>query len=444
MRPIVYKHSILLFFLLILSLSTKAYSILSHEALIDASWEKHIKPLLLAKYPNTTSDEMHMAHAYAYGGCLMPDIGYAPFGSEYYTNLAHYVRSGDFVENLIDEAQNVNEYAFALGNLCHYMADKYGHSLGTNRIVPLEYPKLKKKYGKVVTYEESHETHSKVEISFDVLQLARSNYASEAYHDFIGFEISIPVLERAFLKTYGNDLHDIFGNLPFAISTFRWTVRDLMPTVTRAAWKTKKDDIKKLRPGIDSHKFHYRMSKKKYYSEFGSDHQKPGFTAGIMAFLIKILPKVGPLKALQFKVMSPQGEKLFIASFDTVLVHYSSALARLHYEKVELQDVNYDTGHPTTLGEYELADKTYFELLDNLDKSKLTNLTAPLKQNILKFYSKADTIELAKKYPDDWKKAGQALSHVKIATTIPIDSLKNAKGLNYKLNEPVANKSGTN
>lgn len=437
MRLKAYKQLLILFILFIFSGTAKAYSILSHEALIDASWEKHIKPLLLAKYPNTTPEEIHKAHAYAYGGCLMPDIGYAPFGSEYFTNLAHYVRSGDFVENLIDEAQNVNEYAFALGTMCHYMADKYGHSLGTNKIVPLEYPKLKKKYGKVVTYEESNETHSKVEISFDVLQLARGNYASEAYHDFIGFEVSTPVLERAFLKTYGNDLHDIFGNLPFAISTFRWTVRDLMPTVTRAAWKTKKDDIKKLSPGIDSHKFHYRMSKKKYYTEYGSDRQRPGFTAGILAFIIKILPKVGPLKALQFKVMSPAGEKLFIASFDTVLVHYNSALARLHYEKVELEDVNYDTGKATTLGEYELADKTYCDLLNNLDKSKLTNLTAPLKQNILKFYGNADTTELAKKHPEDWKKAGEALSQIRIAPTITVDSLKNAKGVNYKLNEPV-------
>jgi hypothetical protein len=441
MRLKAYRQLLILLILIITTGTAKAYSILSHEALVDASWENHIKPLLLAKYPNTTKEEMHVAHAYAYGGCLMPDIGYAPFGSAYFTNLSHYVRSGDFVENLIDEAQNVNEYAFALGTMCHYMADKYGHSLGTNKIVPLEYPKLKKKYGKVVTYEESHETHSKVEISFDVLQLARGNYASEAYHDFIGFEVSTPVLERAFLRTYGNDLHDVFGNLPFAISTFRWTVRNLMPTVTRAAWKTKKDDIKKLRPGIDSHRFHYHMSKKKYYTEFGSDHQKPGFTAGILAFIIKILPKVGPLKALQFKVMSPQGEKLFIASFDTVLVHYNSALARLHYEKVELQDVNYDTGHPTTLGEYELADKTYCDLLKNLNKTKLLNLTTPLKQNILSFFGNADTTMLAQKYPADWKKAAEALNHIKTAPTIVQDSLKNAKGISYKLNEPVSIKT---
>jgi hypothetical protein len=436
------KRPILILFLLILPYSIKAYSILSHEALVDASWDKHLKPLLQAKYPKATPDELNKALAYAYGGCLMPDIGYAPFGSTYFTDLAHYVRSGDFVENMIAEAQNLNEYAFALGSLCHYMADKYGHSLGTNQIVPLVYPEMKKKFGNVVTYEENHASHSKVEISFDVLQLARGNYATEEYHSFIGFEIAQPVLERAFLRTYGNDISDIFGDMGLAISTFRWTVKSLMPTVTRAAWILKKDDIKKMNPSITSRKFHYKLSRKSYYKEFGNNRKKPGFSARMVAFLITILPKVGPLKALSFKTIGPEGEKIFIRSFDTVLVHYDAALDRLHYERVELQDVDYDTGQPTISGEYGLADKTYCDLLINLQKVKFNNLTDNLQNNILTFYAKADTLALAKKYPSDWKKASIALRQIRYAPTIVQDSLKNAKGINYKLNEPAL--SGSN
>jgi hypothetical protein len=442
--PVTYKCSFILLLLLILPLSTKAYSVLTHEALIDASWDKSIKPLLKFKYPSATDEDLKKAHAYAYGGSLIADMGYFPFGSVYFTNLSHYVRSGDFVEALIAESQNLNEYAFALGSLCHYMADQYGHSLATNLVVPLIYPKIEQKFGHVVTYEDDHASHSRVEISFDVLQTARGNYASSAYHDFIGFEVSRPVLERAFLKTYGTDINTVFGDLSLAISTFRWSVKSLLPTITRTAWVLKKSIIKKTNPSINSRKFHYRMSRKKYYKEFGSERQKPGLNAEVLSFWVRILPKIGPLKALKFKDPGPEGEKLFIRSFDTVQVHYDAVLAKLQHEKVELRDVDYDTGKPTKAGEYGLADKTYCEMLNKLEETKFNNLTIALKQNILAFYSNADTSLFAQKYADDWKKASIALKDIKVARTIKVDSLKTTKGINYKLNEPAPTLAGSN
>jgi hypothetical protein len=429
--------AVFLFFMLMRPGNANAYSVLTHEALIDASWEKNMRPLLKHKYPLATDDDIKKAHAYAYGGCLIADMGYFPFGSTYFTNLAHYVRSGDFVENLLSESQNVNEYAFALGALCHYMGDKYGHSLGTNIAVPKVYPEIGEKFGPVVTYEQDHISHSRVEISFDVLQIARGNYATQAYHDYIGFEVSRPVLERAFLKTYGCDINTVFGDLGLAIGTFRWSVKSLLPTVTRTAWVIKKNDIKKLNPSANSHNFHYRMSQKEFYKEFGKARQKPGFKAEVLSFLIRILPKAGPFKALRFKDVGPEGEKIFIKSFDTVLAHYHQELARLQYTNINLPDVDYDTGKPTVIGEYGLADKTYGDLLDKLEDTKYNNLTAQLKQNIITYYGNTDTLAFAQKYPKDWKKIYSDLKGLKAARYIPVDSLKTIKGLNYKLNEPV-------
>jgi hypothetical protein len=194
-------HSFLL--LVLLHSRCWGYSVLSHEAIIDASWDKSIKPLLLQKFPETTSDELLSAHAYAYGGAVTPDIGYFPLGSKLFTELLHYVRSGDFVTTLLDEAQNVQEYAFALGVMCHYNADKYGHPIGVNPSAPLVYPKVHAKYGDYVTYEQDPLSHIRTEFGFDVLQTGRGNYAPEAYHDFIGFKIATDALERAFAKTYG-------------------------------------------------------------------------------------------------------------------------------------------------------------------------------------------------------------------------------------------------
>jgi len=427
------KGFIIIGCLLLVTIRAQAYSVLTHEALIDASWDKFIKPLLKSKYPGTTDEQLKEAHAYAYGGSLLADMGYYPFGSAYFTNLAHYVRSGDFVENMLAEAQNVDEYAFAVGSLCHYFADKYGHSLATNLTVPEVYPKIEKKFGAVVTYDEDHTSHSRVELSFDVLEIARGNYASTTYHDFIGFQVSKPLLERAFLKTYGEDINDVFGNLDLAISTFRWAVKSLFPTVTHSAWELKKNDIKKLNPSLNEHKFHYRMRNKAYYKEFGSSREKPKFKEVIVAFIIKIIPKIGPFKALKFKDVGPDGEKKFIASFDTSLTTYERALTRLQSGKLALQDINYDTGNPTTPGEYGLCDKTYADLLDKLSGNKFVDLTVPLQQNLLSFYDKADTAQFAAQNANSWKKTSAALRQLKAAIPIKMDSLKNDKGIYYKL-----------
>ena len=415
--------------LLFIPASSNAYSILTHEALIDASWEKSIQPLLKKKFPNATEADLKIAHSYAYGGSLMTDIGYSPYGSVYFTNLIHYVRTGDFVENLLSEAQNLNEYAYAIGALCHYMADAYGHALGTNLVVPMVYPEDGEKFGKVVTYEEDHAAHSRTEIAFDVLQLARGNYASQAFHDFIGFNVAIPVLERAFFKTYGQDINVIFGNIDHSVSNFRWAVNSLMPTVTKSAWVLKKKEIKEMQPGITASKFHYKMQRKKYYEEYGRDHDEPKFKERMIAFLIRILPKVGPLKTFRFKEVGPEGEKQFIKSFDTVMVHYTAALTKLNNEKISLPNVDFDTGKIIAPEEYGLADKTYSELVLRLQENKYGFLTGPLQQNIVSFYNKADTTSLIKKDASAWKKTNIALQEIKIATPISVDSLKSAEGI---------------
>jgi hypothetical protein len=437
LKPIILLPLLLCLFLLLATPTVKAYSVLSHEALVDASWDKYIRPALLSKYPSATPDQLREAHAYVYGGCLVPDMGYYPFGSSYFTNLSHYVRTGDFVINLINESQNLDEYAFALGALCHYYGDTYGHAIATNRTVPLVYPGIEKKFGTVVTYGEDHTSHSRVELAFDVLEIARGNYASENYHDFIGFQVSKPVLERAFIKTYGEDINDVFSDLDLAISTFRWSVKSLMPTVTRSAWLLKKDEIKQLNHSVNSHKFHYRMKRKAYYKEFGSARQKPTFGERIVAFIISIIPKIGPFKALRFKPVGPDGEQKFIASFDTVLTHYHAALAQLQQNNLVLTNADYDTGFPTLQGEYTLADQTYNDLLAKLANDKFTDLTRPLKQNIQNFYSKTDTVQMAAKYPSTWKKTYANLQAVQAAAPVALDSLKTDKGIFYKLNEPV-------
>jgi hypothetical protein len=321
--------------------------------------------------------------------------------------------------------------------MAHYMTDQYGHSLGTNMAVPIVYPKIGQKFGSVVTYDNDNTSHKRMEFAFDVLQTARGNYVPQSYHDFIGFNVARPVLERAFLKTYGEDLNEVFGNLSLAISTFRWTVRSLLPGVTRVAWQIKKTDIQKQHPGYTARKFHYRLKRKEYFQEFGREREKPTFRDRVFALLIQILPKIGPLKSFKFHNPGPEGEKLFAKSFDTTVMHYSQALSILqHQNHIDLPDIDFDTGKLTAPGEYGLTDQAYSEMLINLQKDKFNNLTAPLKQNILGFYEKADTTTKSnehKKDKIDWKKTYVALQEIRVFKPVPMDSLKNYKGGSYKV-----------
>ncbi|HVS93284.1 MAG TPA: zinc dependent phospholipase C family protein [Mucilaginibacter sp.] len=415
--------SILLF--LLCPLKSKAYSVFAHMAVIDASWKTSIVPLLKQRFPNATDEQIKEAHSYAYGGSLMPDMGYFPFGSVYFTNLVHYVRTGDFMENLLKQARTIDEYAFALGAISHYLTDEYGHSLSTNIAEPMVYPKVAKKYGKIVTYEEYPIYHSRMEFGFDVLQTARGNYASQAYHDFIGFNVSKPVLQRAFEITYGQNLDSVFkGKLDLNISTFRWTVRSLLPGLTRTAWALKKQEIIKNEPGMTSRKFHFRMKRKEYYQKYGHDRERPNLRNRITAFIITILPKIGPLRAFKFQAPGPKAEKLFIKAFDTSLVEYTHVLQKIKkHEDPDLSDIDFDTGMPTIFGEYGLADQSYSQLVINLDKDNFQNTTSPLKQNILSFFKKADSTAEPPRYSFDWKKTNYALVQLKHKKPVRVDNL---------------------
>lgn len=246
-----------------------AYSVLAHEANIDALWDSGIRPLLIRRYPRTTREELLTARGFAYGGSVIQDLGYYPFGSRFFSNLLHYVRSGDFVAAMIRDAHDVNEYAFALGALAHYAADNTGHPEAVNRSVPLLFPKLRAKYGDRVTYAQSPASHVITEFSFDIVQVAGGGYAPEAYHSFIGFQVPKPVLERAFKETYGLDVTAALPNEDLALSSYRRAISELIPAITRAAWREKKDEIAKLTPAVKEDRFIYRYPRTEYRESSG-------------------------------------------------------------------------------------------------------------------------------------------------------------------------------
>jgi hypothetical protein len=396
--------------------AVQGYSVLTHEAIIDAAWRDNIRPLLLQRFPGAAPEDLRKAHAYAYGGAIIQDIGYYPFGNKLLSDLLHYVRSGDFVLNMLAESQDLNEYAFALGSLAHYAADSNGHRDAINKVVPLLYPKLKERFGNVVTYADDSVTHMKVEFSFDVVQVAQGAYAPEAYHDFIGFQVARPLLERAIAKTYSLELASLLHE-DLAIGTYRYTVSSILPTMSKAAWHLREKEIRKAQPSITKRKFIYNLSRSSYRKNWGPNYERPGFGARLIAAVFRLVPKVGPLRSFAFKAPTPAEETMFMKSVNEALGQYRRLLAEQGRGVLMLPNTNFDTGGPVEPGHYRLADAAYAKLLDKLNGKPV----APeLRADILVFYHDLNAPFATKRDDKLWNKTLNQLEALKMPRP-PVD-----------------------
>jgi Zinc dependent phospholipase C len=411
------RLKLIVFSLFVLSLVPHAfgYGVLSHEELIDVAWDNTIRPALLKRFPGCTEEELQRAHAYAYGGSVIQDLGYYPFGSHEFTNMLHYVRTGDFVAWMLRDARDIYEYAFALGALSHYAADSWGHH-SVNQSVPIEYPKLRMAYGDLVTYEDDPAAHLKTEFSFDVLQVAKKRYVSKQYHDFIGFKVSEDLLERAFHDTYGIKLDNLLHFDDLTLETYRFSLAHVIPEMTEVAIAYREN---RVAPEIQDRArqiFLYHLSQADYERDFGAKYCKPGIFARVLAFIFRVAPKVGPLKALAYRDPTAQTEDLYFRSMDTVIHRYERLVAQVEAGDLQIVNRNLDTGQPTRAGEYSLADKTYADVVRRIADQNFTHVTPALKANLLQFFASGPAnLSVRKK---DWKKTKVALSELESAPTM--------------------------
>jgi len=401
-------------------MKVQAYSVLSHEALIDSAWEKSIRPLLVKRFPNATDDELRKAHGFAYGGSIIQDMGYYPRGSHFFSDLLHYVRGGDFIIAMIRDSQDLNEYAFALGSLAHYAADNNGHRIAVNPGVPMLYPKLQKKYSNVVTYEDDPTAHLRVEFGFDVLQVAKERYASDAYHNFIGFGVSKDLLERAFQDEYSLPLRAVFTDFDQAVGSYRYSVRTLIPKASRIAWQVKKDEIQRDLPGTTLRKFQFNLSQASFEKEWGNNYDKPSGWEKLLAFVIRVIPKVGPLKTLAFRTPTPQMEKMFMDSFNVALTEYRRLLAESGEDRLNLPNRNFDTGSSIQPGTYFMQDDAYGRLLHLLANNHFRQVSPALRSDILAYFAALHFPAGAKrdkkeKTRVDWKKIPEEIKQLELA-----------------------------
>jgi len=410
------SSALMLSLTLCLARPSLGYSVLTHEAIIDAEWDDQIQPLLLERFPNATLEQLREAHAYAYGGCVIQDMGYYPFGSRFFSHLTHYVRSGDFVQALFEESRDINDYAFALGALSHYVADIDGHSLAVNRAVPLLYPGLREKYGDWMTWEESPWAHSLTEFGFDTLEVVASHVAPQKYHDWIGFKVAEPALRRAFKKTYGLELSDQILSVRLALASYRESASQVIPEMTEVAWALRRKELEERALG-QHHAQLYHLSRRSYEA-WRKTYTRPGLGDKLTAFVFRLIPKFGTLSAFDFHTPTLLTEQLFADSLGATVEDYNKALHAPPVDRFDPPNVNLDTGRPTRPGEYASCDRTYAELLHKLKGQRFAGVTPALRDNLLSFYSNSTDDTVRRKHRR-WRGVMRDRDELKAACALP-------------------------
>ena len=423
---------VLLLFCLMLQSATAAhaYSLLTHEQLIDLTWKGSIVPLLLSRYPNLTPAQLDEARAYAYGGCVIQDIGYYPFGDIGYSNLTHYVRTGDFVVNLFRNAQNANELAFAIGALSHYVGDTVGHAEATNLAVPVEFPKLRAKYGPAVNYAEGERQHVQTEFAFDIDEVAHHRVAPVHYLRHIGLEVPVKQLALAFYQTYGMG-EDFTGKRGRRINVraYRFAVRALIPRIAYAVTLLHRGHEPSDPTTADAIEMEKQAADVDVENNWQAYRRKAGIGTYTLAGILFVLPKIGPLKLMAVKGPTEATEAEYMHSLAESTAALRLALARFTPPGVAppapvasgengksrvlavsspsenlaaipgaskdgptdphhpLPNRDLDTGRVVQPGGYSLTDSTYAKLLHALTRQPSQPIPPGIKRDIQAYYA---------------------------------------------------------
>jgi hypothetical protein len=390
-----------------------AYSVLTHQAIIDLSWKDAIRPLLLSRYPRTKESALQEAHAYAYGGCAIQDAGYYPFSRQFFSDLTHYVRTGDFVESLLRNARNVNEYAFALGALSHYVGDSVGHADAISPATAVEYPKLAEKYGRVVTFEDAPRQYVATEFSFDVDELSRRRFAPIEYQGFVGLRVPRRLLEQAFFETYGLSLTGVMGKTgKAAIQSYRGSIRSSIPVFAQAEVVLHHKDFPKDDPA-SFEKIEPYLGHAPYLPDWAHAYRGPDFGEHVLAQVIRILPPVGAVKYVKIRGPRSETEEMYYSSLDRTLTLYERRIDLLRLMPampLGLPNRDLDTGDWTKPGAYRMTDRTYARLLREITEKQKFPVPPGLKQDILNYYAVPHAPITTKRDHDQWKRVQKDLA----------------------------------
>ena len=443
------RYAVWAFVLVLLAFAgdARAYSVLTHEQLIDLTWDASIVPLLRSRYPSLTPQQLEQARAYAYGGCVIQDIGYYPFGDAFFSDLTHYIRSGDFVVNLFRNAQNANELAFAVGALSHYIGDNVGHATATNLAVPVEFPRLGAKYGKSVNYAEGAHQHVRVEFAYDINEIAHHRLAPVHYLRHVGLEVATRQLSLAFYQTYG--IRADFSSRRrkrINVKGYRFSVRNFIPRIAYAVTLLHRNKEPQEIPSADLQKLDAEIAAVAKQNDWNAYRKKPGLGTYTLAGLLWVLPKWGPISMVAVKGPNPDTEAAYVHSVLASTDRLNAALRRFtpppapvgaasdvaaRAAAVALAPANapvtaeatverrgtrnppdplhplanrdLDTGAVVRPSGYPLTDATFCQLAHTLVADPKLAIPPGIKQEVLAYYADLGLPFATRKHADKWQ-----------------------------------------
>ena len=389
---------ILLILLTAFSRPAGGYAVLTHEAIVDLTWTDSIQPLLLRRFPTLTPAQLREAHAYAYGGCVIQDLGYYPFGKPIFSDLLHYVRTGDFIRALFRDSKDANDVAFAVGALSHYLGDTIGHPSAINLSVGQEFPELARKYGKNVNYAEGPHQHVRAEFAFDIDEIAKHRMAPERYLNHIGFAVPIPLLTRAIFDTYGLDLAQIVGHSNPKLRGYRYSVRTLLPRVAYAETLLYRSSFPPDVPSPSLDILNQDVARLSAADNWDSYRRHAGIGTHLLAGFIFIVPKVGPLSDVSLRGPTASGKQNYLDSLVKTTARLRAMLANAtKTDGVPNEDL--DTGLDVFPGTYSLEDYTYADLLHRVTRTPSSPIPFGIKQDLLAYFSDLDRVKYLKQKP---------------------------------------------
>ena len=406
---------------------------MTHEQLIDLTWDASIVPLLLSRYPTLTPAQIEHARAYAYGGCVIQDIGYYPFGDQFFSDLTHYVRAGDFIVNLFRNASDADELAFAVGALSHYIGDTVGHATATNLAVPVEFPKLQRRYGNSVAYAQGEHQHVQAEFAFDINEISHHRFAPVHYLRHVGLEVPTKQLALAFYQTYGlrNDFSTHRGSR-INVSGYRFAVRSFIPRIAYAVTILHRKHEPAELADADLKKLDAQIAAVAAKNDWDAYRKKPGIGTYSLAGLLVILPKIGPLKLVAVKGPTQATEVDYLHSVERSTTSLNGALRRftpppatvavadraaaptvpqaesgsapnpVTDRQHPLPNRDLDTGLVVKPASYRLTDNTYATLLHRLAQAPSAPIPPGIKEDILLYYANLDLPFATRKKPERW------------------------------------------
>ena len=139
-------------------------------------------------------------------------------------------------------------------------------------------------------------------------------------------------------QTYGLEMRDLFADLDRSISTYRYAVSQIIPTLTAAAWRDKHDEIAKLTPAIDRSAFVVLVSARRLRAGLRPRLSEPRILRTLRRSALSDSSKDRAAETALVQGADAEAAELFAQSFRDATARFRAEVKRPQDRKFEHQE----------------------------------------------------------------------------------------------------------